>query len=41
MSRDLEDFIIVVDGRTTVIDEVNHCDTSLCKYISAEIVAML
>lgn len=35
-SHDMEDIITVVDGRSSLLDEVKACDPALCGYLMAE-----
>ncbi len=41
MSHDLEDIITVVDGRASLLDEVQVCDAELKAYLAAEFSALV
>jgi len=41
MSRDLEDILLVVDGRPSLIDEVRAADPNVRAFIAAEITALM
>lgn len=40
-SHDIEDFITVVDGRASIVDEVNAADARLTSYLAARVEQLL
>lgn len=40
-SHDIEDFVALVDGRPTLVDEIEHCESTLNEYLIDEIEGLL